>query len=144
MQDRAALRYRAFVTTKEEAFSAQLLFGQHHLLSGDLAPTSEEKDLIHIYGELGRPDLADSVRNGRKYGLLRLVLTTPIRQDIFNAACRALGSHPLPNNSTMEEIKASGLKLYKEDLKLQNLVNDTAGGKKVGHGIGGAMPLCSA
>jgi hypothetical protein len=75
---------------------------------------------------LERFDLADSVRNGRKYGLLRLSLTNPNRRDLFNGACRALGAHPLSKHSTLEEIKDSGLELYKDDERLVRLIGSAA------------------
>jgi len=122
----AKLKIRAYATTKQEAFSAQHLFGARNLREGDLSITPEEQQLIDIYHELGRPDLANCIQHGRKYGLLNETLLGPAGPKTLNALCRCLGTNPLARSATKEEIEESGRVLFKGDERFQRLQMDLA------------------
>ena len=56
------------MTAKQEAFAAPLVFiDDRALFMGDNALTSTEVALARAYDDLGRSDLGDCVRGGKKY-----------------------------------------------------------------------------
>jgi len=67
---------RAYVTTKAEAFTtpSALYFGKPNFRDGINGLTLDVELLIEAYDRLGRPDLAECVRRGRKYQRMNEVL----------------------------------------------------------------------
>nr|XP_019050677.1 hypothetical protein I302_01116 [Kwoniella bestiolae CBS 10118]OCF29607.1 hypothetical protein I302_01116 [Kwoniella bestiolae CBS 10118] len=66
---------RAYVTTKEEAFSTPKIFNQDSTYTGlgDNSLREAEKLLIEYYEGAGRPDLADCVKGGKLYTRLEMI-----------------------------------------------------------------------
>jgi hypothetical protein len=66
---------RSFITSKGDAFAAPFGFPDAYAFeNGDLSLSEYELALSNAYSSLGRPDLAECVKRGKKYQYLFMLL----------------------------------------------------------------------
>lgn len=65
---------RAYTTCKAQAFAAPIGFITGSFFAGSNVLCPREKALINAYEKLGRPDMAEHVRKGKKFQRLAFLL----------------------------------------------------------------------
>lgn len=120
-------RFRAYVTTKSEAFCAPMgMFWNEEWAEGSNALTKDEHLLIETHERMGRPDLADCVRNGRIYQRL---MESMRDDDPFNPRLHHinalrdafLGDKAGKPFETIEEWKAAKMRDYGDDDRIREI-----------------------
>ncbi|WRT65484.1 uncharacterized protein IL334_002427 [Kwoniella shivajii] len=115
------------LTCKEEAFAAPEFFRYEHSNINSIHLGTKEQLLVHSYEQLGRPDLADLVRGGRKYHRLHLIVFRGCSElEHLNAARRAFLGMPddaKDQPQSIEEWKRSMLYRFEGNGALQQLLS---------------------
>lgn len=123
----AVLISRSFITCKGDAFAAPMGFLDGRFYAGDNTLTSFEAALAHVYEkDFGRPDLADCVRNGKKYQrlseCLRLDEFDPKQMMGMRQAFRNEDSTADRQAYTEEEWTKSVVSRFRDDVGLCTLL----------------------
>jgi len=119
---------RAYTTTKEEAFASPNVFWESSAyLEGDNSLTLEEEMLIAEYERRDRLDLAECVRNGRKYHRLFDVLGQNINLVNINALTDSfLGEGQVDFPKTLEDWKFWAVEKYEGNEGLRDVMERVA------------------